>query len=165
MPIDSGYLYLRAVTDRAVIIDEMLRHPFCTGFETSTDGKLGWVRLPATVGRLAVPKGVAVRVPSMLGARIARGPDWENLQAEQFYSRGHEPLDGYALADQVVLLQDELAKAQTALAEPTTAEVIVPPPTDEGESSATFPCSQCEKVCGSLAGLQAHMRAKHPEAG
>jgi len=165
---ETGYVYLLAVTDLAVIADICLRHPFCTGFETSKDGKLGWLRVGADIGKAPVPKGTAVRVPSVLGGRIARGPDWETIGAEQFYSLGPEPLDGYALADEVLRLEAELAAAKAALAKATAKAVVVTSGSGTGgapdESSPAYSCPHCEKVCGSEIGLQSHVRAKHPEA-
>lgn len=189
---DTGYLYLLAVTDGAHIIDEGLRHPFCTGFETSADGKLGWLRIGGDIGRVVIPKGTAVRIPSVLGGRIARGPDWESIDAEQFYHRGDELPDAYDLQDEAEVCVKLLAEAiqppdgeytMMQLVQAVVAELErmrkpgtpiapdVPAEEAQGETpeevapdDTSVVCPHCEKVCASEAGRQAHIRAKHSDA-
>ena len=106
MPREQGYIYVLAVGENAELIDGGLRDAYCTGFESSVDGKLGFIRIPTSIRVLSVPSGMALRLPSALGARLVQGPRFRTITAEEFYSRGRDIPDGYALAEEA----EELAK-------------------------------------------------------
>jgi len=107
---EPGYLYLLAVGEDAVLQDDFLRDPYCSAFVTSTDGKLGVMRLPVEISQITVPVGTAIRFPSYpVGAKLAQGSRWRVIPAEEFYSRGMEMPDAYALQDEVKALTERVA--------------------------------------------------------
>jgi len=115
MTREAGMMYLPAFgLHGSEITDENLRDPFCTALETSTDGKLGYIRLPAELSRLTIPSGTAVRVPSAIGANLAQNRRWRDLSSEDFYSRGHDQPDAYALQDEVKELKAEAQDVEKA---------------------------------------------------
>lgn len=114
---EQGIMYVRAIGEFPEITGssaECLADPNCTGFETSKDGKLSWLRIPAHIRTLRVESGLALRVPSSLGTRLSSGKQFVVITPDEFYSRGSEPPDGYALEEQVAELKKNLREASKA---------------------------------------------------
>ena len=132
MAREDGYMYLLAIgSEHSEVLEgpqARLRDPGFSAIETSDDGKLGYMRIPAEVSRLTIPSGVAIRVGSLLGSHLAQNKQWRVLTSEEYYRRGHTQPDPYALQEEVARLEvkvkllESAAKEKASEPEPESAE-------------------------------------------
>jgi hypothetical protein len=181
-------MYLLAIGENSEILHKCVRDPFFSCIETSTDGKLGYIRVPGHVTRLTVPSGTAIRAPSALGCYLAQNQNWRVLTSEEFYRRGYDMPDPYALLRELAELKgvdippealDSPPESEEEEEEAEEAEEVVeadenPEPETEPESEEEkeeeedgFRClvAGCSKVCTSPRGLEMHRRAVHGVRG
>jgi len=129
MARDQGYLYVLAIAEHAEIVDVNLKSPLFSAIETSTDGKLGYIRVPNSVSRINIPSGTAIRVPVALGSKLAQSKRWRTISADDFYRRGSVMPDAYDLLARIERLREGLPEDPDAAPEPDPE----PEPEDEDE--------------------------------
>lgn len=110
-------LYVKNVSkSTAEVTMQVFANPHVRGFRASDDGKLYALWLPDTGNVLRVPAGHAVELPADLGARCGSRPDFGWLTEAQFYSRGRDIPDGYALVEQNALLAKQVTDLEARVA-------------------------------------------------
>ncbi len=96
------------------------------------------------------------------------------IAAETLGARRHDIISLFPPIDQSVVdrYRSEQAEQSVPVEEPAPQEVpavkaeeVAPVQEEVPTQDETFLCIECDKVCANLAGLQAHIRAKHPQAG